>query len=70
MNISVIGAGYVGLSIANLLSVKNKVKIYDIDKNKIDFFKKDSELIITNRMSDELAEVLDKVYTIDVYNNN
>lgn len=36
MKISVIGAGYVGLSIATMLSVNNEVKIYDINTNKID----------------------------------
>ncbi len=36
LKISVIGAGYVGLSLAVLLSKKNIVKLFDIDKNKID----------------------------------
>lgn len=34
MEILVIGAGYVGLSIATMLSINNKVSIIDIDKNK------------------------------------
>ena len=36
MKISVIGAGYVGLSLAVLLSQKYEVKIVDIDRKKID----------------------------------
>ena len=35
-NIAVAGAGYVGLSLAVLLSQKNDVKLIDIDENKID----------------------------------
>lgn len=35
-NIAVAGAGYVGLSLAVLLSQKNNVKLIDIDENKID----------------------------------
>ena len=33
-------------------------------------FKDVSELIITNRLNDDLADVLDKVYTRDIYNEN
>ena len=36
MNITVVGAGYVGLSLSVLLSVNNNVKTIDIDKEKID----------------------------------
>ena len=35
-NISIIGAGYVGFSLACLLSVKNRVICYDIDKSRVD----------------------------------
>lgn len=35
MNVSVIGAGYVGLSLAVLLAAKYSVKLVDIDENKI-----------------------------------
>ena len=40
MNISVIGCGYVGLSLGILLSKKNKVTFFDIDRNKIKKIKK------------------------------
>ena len=36
MRISIIGAGYVGLSNAVLLSTKHDVICYDIDKAKVD----------------------------------
>ena len=35
MNIGVVGCGYVGLSTAVAMSKKNKVHIFDIDKNKL-----------------------------------
>lgn len=36
LNITVVGAGYVGLSIATLLSTENRVVITDISKDKVD----------------------------------
>ena len=35
LNIVVVGAGYVGLSLASLLSIRNRVIILDIDQNKV-----------------------------------
>lgn len=40
MKIAVAGAGYVGLSLATLLSQQNDVIAYDIDKNKINLINK------------------------------
>ena len=34
--ITVVGSGYVGMSLAVLLSKKNKVVILDLDKEKVD----------------------------------
>lgn len=39
INITVVGAGYVGLSLGLMLSRYNQVKIYDINKNKINRLK-------------------------------
>jgi len=39
MNITVVGSGYVGLSLGVLLSIKNKVMILDIVKEKIELLK-------------------------------
>lgn len=38
--IAIAGAGYVGLSLATLLSVQNEVTLVDIDDNKIDLINK------------------------------
>lgn len=35
-NITIVGSGYVGLSLATLLAVQNNVKILDIDKRRVD----------------------------------
>ena len=36
MNISIVGCGYVGLSIATLIAQKHDVKVFDNDKSKIE----------------------------------
>tara|TARA_Y100001935_G_scaffold242415_1_gene232804 strand:+ start:71 stop:325 length:255 start_codon:yes stop_codon:yes gene_type:complete len=79
-NFTVVGAGYVGMSLAALLAQKFNVKLLEIDKEKvkkinnrepaikdISDFKSISEIILANRMAEELNEVRDKVYTPDLF---
>ena len=54
MNIAIIGCGYVGLSLAVLLSTKFKVKCFDIDDQKIDF--------INNRVSPIKDDLITKYF--------
>ena len=55
-NIAVVGAGYVGLSLAVLLSQKNDVKLIDIDENKID--------LINRKISPLKDEYIEKYLSI------
>ena len=41
----------------------------EVIKN-LDKFKEVSELIVANRVTDEIKDVMDKVYTRDLYNSN
>ena len=60
------------IDVMNLLK-QNNVKVIVFDKNykdsvkDLETFKKQSDLIITNRYSDELNDVKEKVYTRDIY---
>lgn len=36
INITVVGSGYVGMSLSSVLSIKNKVVVLDIDKSRVD----------------------------------
>ena len=49
MNITVIGLGYVGLSLAILLSQKNKVFAFDIESQKI------------NKLNNKISPISDKM---------
>ena len=43
MKLCVVGAGYVGFSLSVLLSEKNEIVIYDIDKEKLYITKEEIE---------------------------
>ena len=51
MKITVVGAGYVGLSLATLMSKHNKVVLLDIDQNKIAKIKDKISPILDNDLS-------------------
>lgn len=99
--ITVVGAGYVGLSIATMLSISNKVTILDIDDQKInainnrkipfvddriDYFFKNYELnmeatkeigvaldnanIVIISLDKVVKDVIDKVYSRDIFGSN
>lgn len=54
LNITVVGTGYVGLSNAVLLSQKNKVIAYDIDRKKIQLLKNKQSPIVDKEITDFL----------------
>lgn len=55
-NITVVGAGYVGLSLAVLLAHRNKVKILDLDEQKIEMLKNSQSPIHDEYISQYLSE--------------
>lgn len=57
--IAIAGAGYVGLSLATLLSVQNEVTLVDIDDNKID--------LINKRISPIKDEYIEKYFAEKSY---
>ncbi len=54
--ITIVGAGYVGFSLAVLLSEKNDVKIYDINQEKIDTINKNRSPIQDKDIEKALKE--------------
>lgn len=55
-NIAVVGAGYVGLSLAVLLSQKNKVTAIDIDSNKVDLINSRKSPVVDKEIEEYLSE--------------
>ena len=60
MKISVVGAGYVGLSNAILLAKNNDVKLFDIDNEKINRKSIDQEFYIEIEKIKYAASLLEK----------
>ncbi len=54
--ISIIGAGYVGLSLASLLAKENLVSLIDIDKSKIDNLKNGKKILSEQEIFDLLED--------------
>ena len=48
--ITIVGAGYVGMSLAVLLAQKNKVIVLDIDKERIQKINKKKSTVIDNEI--------------------
>jgi len=64
----VVGAGYVGLSLAVLLSQKNEVKVLDIIKEKVDLINNKKAPIVDKEIEDFLAnKELNLTATTDAY---
>ena len=63
--ITIVGAGYVGMSLSLLLAQKNQIYVHDIEE-----FKARSDLIVTNRKSSELDDVESKLFTRDIFGEN
>ena len=68
MKIGIFGAGYVGYSLALLLSEKHNVKIFDIDENKIDkinsfkpIFNEEAEIRILNSKTNNLKACMPNI---------
>ena len=60
-----------GIKVVIFEPVINESKFFnsEVIKN-LDEFKEVSELIVANRVTDEIKDVMDKVYTRDLYNSN
>ena len=55
-NITIVGAGYVGYSLALLLAKNNKVKVIDIDETKIDLINKSEPVIKDGYIEKDLLD--------------
>ena len=60
-----------GIKVVIFEPVINEDKFFNSEViNNLDKFKEVSELIVANRVTDEIKDVMDKVYTRDLYNSN
>ncbi len=56
LKITVVGSGYVGMSLSVILSQNNSVTIFDIDKNRIDKVNKKESTIVDNDITKFMSE--------------
>lgn len=86
MKIAIAGTGYVGLSLATLLSERHQVVALDIVQEKVDminrwvspiedeyidkYFKEITSVILANRLENDIRDVKDKVYTRDIFSRD
>ena len=60
-----------GIKVVIFEPVINEDKFFNSEViTNLDKFKEVSELIVANRVTDEIKDVMDKVYTRDLYNSN
>ena len=62
-NIAIIGSGYVGMSLATLLSQRHKVNIYDLDEKKLEKIDQKLSPIKDDLIDDYLRTKNLKLYT-------
>ena len=68
MKITIVGAGYVGLSLAVLLAQNNEVKVLDIVKEKVDLINRKKSPITDKEIEDYLKnKKLCLKATLDTY---
>ena len=78
--VTAVGTGYVGMSMAALLGQHNEVVVYEPlpddhffnseVTHELDGFKSRCDVIIANRMVNELKDISDKVFTEDLFGND
>ena len=68
-NITIFGAGYVGMSLAVLLAEKNIVQIFDIDQQKVELINEGHSTIEDSLISDFILKKNIKLQATDIPSN-